>query len=67
MDASTAERFREVEVPDTFDADEYLNTLDIFHHPYITDRTNTEAYEVAGLMARFVAHWAQSAIKEVEP
>ena len=62
MDANTAERFVKVELPDMFDADEYLNTLDIFPHPYITYRTNTEAYEVDELMARFVGHWAQSTI-----
>lgn len=52
----TAERFRKVELPDSFDADEFLNSLDIYHHPYITDRTDTESYEVSDLMARFVGH-----------
>ena len=52
-EARTAERFRKVEVPDSFEAEEFLNSKDIFHHPYITDRTDSESYSVAELMAQF--------------
>jgi hypothetical protein len=52
-EARTAERFRKVEVPDCFEADEFLNSKDIYHHPYITDRTDSESYSVAELMAQF--------------
>jgi hypothetical protein len=52
-EARTSVRFRKVEVPDMFEAEEFLNSKDIFHHPYITDRTDSESYSVAELMAQF--------------
>jgi hypothetical protein len=36
-----------------FNADEFLNKKDIWNHPYITDRTGKNGYEVAHLMAEF--------------
>lgn len=38
---------------ESFDADEFLNTKDIYNHPYISDRNNKNGYEVASLMAEF--------------
>lgn len=38
---------------ESFDADEFLNTKDIWNHPYISDRTESKGYEVAQLMAEF--------------
>ncbi|MCB0446032.1 MAG: hypothetical protein KDD03_00685 [Gelidibacter sp.] len=35
------------------DAEEYLNDLDIYHHPRVEDRTNQNSYEVADIMADF--------------
>lgn len=35
------------------DAEEYLNNLDIYHHPRVEDRTNKNSYEVADIMADF--------------
>ena len=37
-----------------FDAEDFLNTKDIYNHPIITDRENVNGYEVADLMAEFV-------------
>jgi hypothetical protein len=38
---------------ESFDADDFLNTKDIWNHPYISDRTESNGYEVAQLMAEF--------------
>ena len=38
---------------DRGDAEEFLNSKDIWNHPIITDRNNKESYEVADLMAEF--------------
>lgn len=39
---------------ESFDCEEWLGEhRDIWHHPYVSDRTNTNAYEVAQLMADF--------------
>lgn len=35
------------------DAEDYLNDLDIYHHPRIQDRTDKNSYEVADVMADF--------------
>ena len=35
------------------EAEEFLQSKDIFHHPYISDRTDSNSYEVADLMAEF--------------
>lgn len=36
-----------------FDAEEYLNSIDIWNHPTISDRENKTSYDVAQLMADF--------------
>jgi hypothetical protein len=39
---------------ESFDADDWLGEKrDIYHHPYISDRTNSNGYAVADLMADF--------------
>ena len=35
------------------EAEEFLQSKDIWHHPYISDRQNKNSYEVAGLIAEF--------------
>lgn len=35
------------------EAEEFLQSKDIWNHPYISDRTNNNGYEVADLMAEF--------------
>ena len=41
---------------ESFDAEDFLQTKDIFNHPRIYDRTEKNSYEVAELMAEFVNH-----------
>ena len=41
------------EEADRWDAEEYLNGLDIWNHPSITDRNDIKSFEVAGIMADF--------------
>lgn len=35
------------------DAEDFLNSKDIFNHPRITDRNNTACYDVAELMEEY--------------
>lgn len=40
---------------ESFDCEEWLGeNRDIWHHPYVSDRTNANGYEVAQLMADYV-------------
>jgi hypothetical protein len=48
---------------DRWDAEEYLNTKDIWNHPMVSDRTNKNGYEVADLMAEFTNQWFRSRMK----
>ena len=57
-----AERFAELKGKDLFnvrgtlsrdEAEEFLQSKDIWNHPYISDRENKNGYEVADLMAEF--------------
>jgi hypothetical protein len=42
---------------ESWDAEEWLQkNKDIWNHPMVTDRTNSNAYEVADLMAEFANH-----------
>jgi hypothetical protein len=42
---------------DKWNAEEWLQkNKDIWNHPMVTDRTNSNAYEVADLMAEFANH-----------
>jgi len=46
---------------ESFDVNDWLGeNRDIWHHPYISDRTNTNGYEVAQLIADF----ANSIVKQ---
>jgi len=51
------EKYRsENELPDEvddWDAEEFLNSKDIYDHPMISDRLNNNGYEVASLIAEF--------------
>ena len=40
------------------DAEDFLQTKDIWNHPRISDRTDKESYEVAHLMAEFAQEFA---------
>ena len=40
------------------DAEDFLQTKDIWNHPRISDRTDKESYEVADLMAEFAQKFA---------
>lgn len=43
------------------DAEEWLqNERDIWNHPYISDRTNKNTYELAELLADFVNYWQKT-------
>jgi hypothetical protein len=35
------------------EAEEFLQSKDIFHHPYVIDRTDSNSYELADLLVEF--------------
>jgi hypothetical protein len=52
------------EEAERWDAEDYLNTKDIWNHPMVSDRTNKNGYEVADLMAEFANEWFRSRMEE---
>lgn len=43
------------------DAEEWLqNERDIWNHPYVSDRTNKNTYELAELLADFANYWQKT-------
>ena len=50
---------------ESFDAEDFLQTKDIFNHPRIYDRTGKNSYEVAELMAEFVNHILNTKKKDI--